>query len=237
MARTPSTARDTARLDQTGSGGELVDSTLTMEAGPHPRRRRRGFIGLVPALLVAGLVVGLVAARSGGHRSASWDGIPPSTAAIVRGTLTGVTQIQGTLEYADRRTVTAGGSGVVTELPGPGTWIGRGQVLYRVDDQPVVLLSGDLPAWRAFTSGMSDGRDVAQLEQNLAALGYLHDTSDQHFDWDTESAIMQWQKPSASPRPGRWRWGRCGSAQPTCVPARPRSTSATRSLPAPRCLR
>ena len=46
----------------------------------------------------------------------------------------------------------------------------RGGVLYRVNNQPVRLLFGTLPAYRDFAAGMPDGPDVNQLEHNLAAL-------------------------------------------------------------------
>ena len=51
--------------------------------------------------------------------------------------------------------------------------IRRGKPLYRLDDEPAAwLLYGSLPAWRDFSSGMSDGEDVRQLERNLRALGH-----------------------------------------------------------------
>jgi hypothetical protein len=59
-----------------------------------------------------------------------------------------------------------------TMLPSAGTVIRRGQALYAVDGQPVLLLYGRSPAWRAFRPGMSPGADVAALNANLRALGY-----------------------------------------------------------------
>jgi peptidoglycan hydrolase-like protein with peptidoglycan-binding domain len=59
-----------------------------------------------------------------------------------------------------------------TMLPSAGTVIRRGQALYAVDGQPVLLLYGRSPAWRAFRQGMSPGADVAALNANLRALGY-----------------------------------------------------------------
>jgi peptidoglycan hydrolase-like protein with peptidoglycan-binding domain len=59
-----------------------------------------------------------------------------------------------------------------TMLPSPGNVIRRGQALYAVDGQPVLLLYGQVAAWRAFRAGMSPGQDVAALNANLRALGY-----------------------------------------------------------------
>ena len=44
-------------------------------------------------------------------------------------------------------------------------------MLYRVDDRPVVLLCGTVPAYRALHMGVK-GRDVRQLNRNLHQLGY-----------------------------------------------------------------
>jgi peptidoglycan hydrolase-like protein with peptidoglycan-binding domain len=61
--------------------------------------------------------------------------------------------------------------GVYTGLPESGDRIACGDVLYRVDDRPVLLLCGTVPAYRALHLG-SKGRDVRQLNRNLHRLGY-----------------------------------------------------------------
>ena len=71
-----------------------------------------------------------------------------------------------------------------------------GTVLYTVESQPVVAMSGALPAWRTLTTGITDGPDVEQLEKSLVALGYDRDgnmTVDQHFDTNTAAAVKRWQ--------------------------------------------
>lgn len=62
--------------------------------------------------------------------------------------------------------------GILTALPQQGTVVTQGGVVYRVDNQPVILLYGSTPAWRDFGPGMSDGPDVEELEQDLLQLGY-----------------------------------------------------------------
>ncbi|MBO0728152.1 MAG: hypothetical protein J2P57_02760, partial [Acidimicrobiaceae bacterium] len=61
--------------------------------------------------------------------------------------------------------------GTYTELPQVGQVISQGQVLYRVDDRPVVLLYGSTPAYRSLSAGAT-GADVAELNTDLVALGY-----------------------------------------------------------------
>jgi hypothetical protein len=61
--------------------------------------------------------------------------------------------------------------GTYTKLPQIGQVISQGQVLYRVDDSPVVLLYGSTPAYRSLSAGAT-GVDVAELNADLVALGY-----------------------------------------------------------------
>jgi multidrug efflux pump subunit AcrA (membrane-fusion protein) len=58
-----------------------------------------------------------------------------------------------------------------TALPAVGEVINPGQSLWSVDGQLVPLLPGTLISWRAFNAGMSDGADVAALNQALIDLG------------------------------------------------------------------
>ena len=53
-------------------------------------------------------------------------------------------------------------SGTHTELPVPGQVISQGQVLYRVNNSPVVFLYGSTPAYRTLSAGAT-GADVAEL--------------------------------------------------------------------------
>jgi multidrug resistance efflux pump len=76
-----------------------------------------------------------------------------------------------------------------TMLPSPGDVIRRGRPLYAISGQPVLLLYGRVTAWRAFRPGMSDGRDVAELNANLRALGYGSDLAGDNFTAATASAI------------------------------------------------
>jgi peptidoglycan hydrolase-like protein with peptidoglycan-binding domain len=62
-------------------------------------------------------------------------------------------------------------NGTYTELPDDGAKVDCGNVFYRVDDKPVLLLCGTVPAYRNLASG-DVGNDVRQLNQNLHKLGY-----------------------------------------------------------------
>jgi hypothetical protein len=90
----------------------------------------------------------------------------------------------------------------VTWLPEPGQVIRQGQVLYQVDGAPVVLLYGSTPAYRALAADVTaadvTGKDVAELNHDLVALGYVHkadvDSAWDEFNWATEAGVEKLQK-------------------------------------------
>ena len=56
--------------------------------------------------------------------------------------------------------------GTYTKLPEAGDKVDCGDVLYRVDDKPVLLLCGSTPAYRSLSEG-ERGPDVSELNANL----------------------------------------------------------------------
>jgi peptidoglycan hydrolase-like protein with peptidoglycan-binding domain len=70
-----------------------------------------------------------------------------------------------------------------------------------VDDDPVVLLCGTLPAYRRLRPG-AEGRDVRQFERNLWALGYRGFTVDAEFTSATARAVEDWQDDLGRPETG-----------------------------------
>jgi peptidoglycan hydrolase-like protein with peptidoglycan-binding domain len=143
--------------------------------------------------------VAALVAFSGVFRSdTSPDAAPVAgaTATVARRDLVQRSTVSGTLGYGDGRQVVNYRRGMITSLPDEGLILRPGAVFYRVNDQPVVLLSGSRPAWRPLAEGVSDGRDVRQLEQNLRALGYDDGrelTIDERFSAATAAAVERWQ--------------------------------------------
>jgi hypothetical protein len=122
---------------------------------------------------------------------------PTATATIARQDLSGQTKVDGTLGYAASASVQSPLSGRITWLPTAGRVIRRGGTLLAVDNTPVQLFYGPKPAWRDLATGVKDGPDIHQLEQNLVALGYDPDhamTVDDHYSWATAAAVRRWQK-------------------------------------------
>jgi peptidoglycan hydrolase-like protein with peptidoglycan-binding domain len=69
-------------------------------------------------------------------------------------------------------------------------------VAFAVDGRPTVVLFGGEAAYREQNDDVDDGPDVAQLEENLAALGYTDGGTlvvDEHFAAATADAVEAWQ--------------------------------------------
>jgi len=157
------------------------------------------------AVLVAAAVTGGVMAMSAAKQAKlSAQEPPPNTAQVVRGKLSATVFDYGTLTYRARSdgspySVINQARGTYTKLPDAGDQVGCGDVLYRVDDHPVLLLCGAVPAYRDLLAG-NVGEDVRQLNRNLHTLGY--DTvagvdiaaDDNAFTSRTEKALQVLQR-------------------------------------------
>jgi hypothetical protein len=115
--------------------------------------------------------------------------------------LSSQTQADGTLGYAGSYPVINRAQGTLTWLPSVGQVISRGQVLYKVDGSPVVLLYGSTPAYRSLSEGATAGSvvgpDVQEVNADLVALGFisgsdLSPTSDA-FTWWTRYGVEKLQ--------------------------------------------
>lgn len=159
-------------------------------------------------VLGAALVVGILVLRPEAKATAEPKSVQVETAAVTRGDLTEQVRAQGTLAYSTSRDLGTPLTGVVTGSTRAGTIVAAGDELFRVDDVPVLLMHGVLPAWRAFESGMSDGADVAQLERNLAALGFFTLEPDDEFTSSTLTAVKAWQESVGLEPTGAIEFGR-----------------------------
>jgi len=196
-------------------------------------------------VLVAGLVgaaaVGAAATvtLTGGQPGQAAPPLPHmDTATVTRTTLTQSALVEGTLGYEASAPVVNTLTGTYTWLPAPARTIRPGQVLYRVDNQPVVLMRGSVPAWRPFQVGMTNGPDVRQLSAALIAEHFatgLLTAPTEEYTWAVSAAVQRWQAahglaltgqlplgqvvflPSAI-RVGAWQVAAGGAAQPSQQP-------------------
>ncbi len=100
---------------------------------------------------------------------------------------------QSNLSTARSSAALYGQGSTFTKLPSVGQIISRGQSLYEIGGQPVLLLYGSVQPTRAFTLGMSAGHNVAELNANLQALGYGHGLTGDEFTTATAAAIRALQ--------------------------------------------
>ena len=174
--------------------------------GRRSPRLRRVLIAAAVVVLVtaAGAVAGLVRPFGLQHhpgRATTDNAAATSTATVTQGLLSSQTNVNGTLGYAGVYTVLGQLPGTITGLPAAGQVIRQGQVLYKVNGAPVVLLSGSVPAYRSLAEGAKaadvTGQDVQQLNADLVGLGYASrtelDPSSDEFSWATKAGVEKLQ--------------------------------------------
>jgi hypothetical protein len=121
---------------------------------------------------------------------------PTSVTTVTQGPLASQLNASGTLEYT---TSDGSGSSVVnlaagtfSKLPSAGEVFSRGQVLYRVSNDPVILFYGTTPMYRSLSEG-DTGPDVRELNANLVALEYATsvelDANSDYFSYETAYAL------------------------------------------------
>jgi peptidoglycan hydrolase-like protein with peptidoglycan-binding domain len=140
---------------------------------------------------------------------------PVNTATVERGKLADKVSLYGTLTYRARSdgspyAVINRARGTYTELPQGGDYVACGDVLYRVDDRPVLLLCGSTPAYRPLSKG-DRGPDVTELNANLVDLGYATraqlNPSDHFFSSETASALEKLQSKLGEVQTGSLKLG------------------------------
>lgn len=147
-------------------------------------------------VVLVGVAAAWWALRPPGETGATVPTIPRRTAAVTRTDLVETETFEGTLGFVAGDPVVNRLPGTLTGLPEEGATVGFGEVLFRVDDAPVVLFPGDIPMYRPLSTRTPDGRDVEQLEAALVALGYDPEgrvTVDEDFTSRTRSMVEDWQ--------------------------------------------
>jgi membrane fusion protein, multidrug efflux system len=170
------------------------------------RRVRRGAL-VVAAVLATGAGVAAATGFWAGEQPAETSDLPEGTAKVTRQTLVDTQTESGELGHGAPVEVTGKLAGTLTALPAVGSAVERGQAIYRVDDTPVVLLYGTLPTYRPLAPD-TEGADVEEFENNLAALGYRGFTVDRKYTAATATAVKQWQKALGLPETGVVEQGR-----------------------------
>jgi multidrug efflux pump subunit AcrA (membrane-fusion protein) len=114
------------------------------------------------------------------------------------------TKLQGDQATLASEQATAVNPGTTyTSLPNVGEIVQQDQPVFSLNNQPVPLLYGSIPAYRAFYVGMSGGADVGELTADLIGLGYgggLRQSN--HYSSATAAAVERWQSALGLPATG-----------------------------------
>jgi hypothetical protein len=198
---------------------------------PRPRRLRRTAAGLAALAATGAAVIAVghaVVARPQAD-AATVSEVPTGTAPVVRGTVTETVKVGGVLGFdGEYQVANQLPPGIVTAVSETGATVAHGGVLYALANRPVRLLYGTVPAYRDFATGMPDGPDVRELEENLVALGQDPGhaiTVDEHSTAATATAIRRWQ--AATGRPVAERTGQLAQGEVVFLPAALRVATVT----------
>ena len=114
-----------------------------------------------------------------------------TTVVIKQGDLEKKEEYNGTLRQTDSKVLNSPMSGVVTYLPKEGTIINFGEVLFAIDNKPVILVEGSVPFYRTLDLNSDSGPDILQIEKALVFLGYASEdfVPDETFDEVTSSML------------------------------------------------
>lgn len=164
------------------------------EDAPEERRRRGSFLAggaavyrqnrtlwIVAAVALLGLVAGLLLGRFVVSPADAAAGTEPPTPGLVTvpvefGPLSNDVTIRGEVAYADPvevriDTSTVPGVAVVTgQVPEEGSELGEASIALEIAGRPVIVLPGELPAYRTLRLGV-EGPDVVQFKTAMRALG------------------------------------------------------------------
>jgi len=173
----------TTASSQTTGPGKPPQASSDLQPGPR-RWVATGVVVIIVATAGVALAVGVFRASGrGGSGSSASSGYRTSTATVTRRSLTSQSVVDATLGKAGTWSVVvplsssssspAGGAGpgTITWLPRVGKTVYQGQRIYAVSGTPVVVLYGNVPAYRDLSVGMT-GADVRQLNTGLVKLGY-----------------------------------------------------------------
>lgn len=153
--------------------------------------------------LVAGLLVGRFVIAPAEAADAPDPGLV--TVPVDFGPLSNDVTLRADVGYADAVDVTidttGGGSVVTGAVPEVGATLDPLSIALEVVGRPVIVLPGELPAYRTLRFGVS-GPDVLQLKQALVSLGIdAGDVNSDVFDQATANAVGQLYAQAGYPAP------------------------------------
>lgn len=186
----------------TSESGAATEVSVAESTEPKTKKGWTGsrLVALIAGVAVVSLLIGvavmqfIVSPATLAARTAPPEP-GPVTAPIEQRKIENTVVLRGEVSYADSVSVeidAAGGEAraVITgQVPEVGAIFKAANVALEVAGRPVIVLPGELPAYRNLSIGMR-GPDVTQLKQALSSLGYATgDMNTDTFDWDTAAGV------------------------------------------------
>ena len=145
-------------------------------------------------ILIALLVIGSAAYYFGTQNTESSSvnkTLQLTTVQIQQGDLEKKEEYNGTLRQTNSKILNSPISGVITFTPEEGTIIQFGEILFAIDNKPVILVEGLVPFYRTLDLNSDPGPDILQVEQALIYLGYATESfvADDIFDQTTSDML------------------------------------------------
>jgi hypothetical protein len=169
------------RTPATGVEGAQAGEAAATAPTPGTGLRGHRLIWLVAGIAVLSLLAGIIVSRLVvSPAQAAADAKAPAagliTVPVEKKVIANDVTLRGDVKYDDAvqvkvETADLGGPAVVTgQVPALGAELGQTSIALEVSGRPVIVLPGDLPAYRTLRVGVS-GPDVAQLKAALTAVG------------------------------------------------------------------
>lgn len=196
---------DADGTDSDGTDTSAGDTSRVSGWGRIVRGNRT--LWIVAACAIVALVAGLLVGRFVIPPADAGDAPEPGlvTVPVEFGPLSNDVTLRADVGYADAVDVTvdtsAGGNVVTGAVPEPGATLDPLSIALEVVGRPVIVLPGELPAYRTLRIGVS-GPDVIQLKQALVGLGIdAGDVGSDLFDQTTANAVGKLYAQAGYPAP------------------------------------
>jgi Putative peptidoglycan binding domain len=163
--------------------------------------RRKLFLGIVSAILVAGVAVWIASSRIHSPAELAARTAPPDPSVILvpaeERVLSSDIVTRGTARFGSPQQLFLATSAlkkegaIVARVPATGTELREGDVVVTTSGRPAFLLAGERPSFRDLGPGLT-GDDVRQLEDALVRLGLNPGPADGRYDGATGAAVAEW---------------------------------------------
>jgi peptidoglycan hydrolase-like protein with peptidoglycan-binding domain len=158
-----------------------------------PRRRPWMGLALVGVIIFAGVLVVMFFLQENSSPTGSAENEPLNFAEVVITDLVQEESFNGTLGSIEDDPVRTQLEGTITEIAERGDTISQGESLFAIDDQPVVLLYGDLPAYRDIAIGEDTVTVSSQLNGTItwvAEQGTVIEQGDVLYRMDDQPVVV-----------------------------------------------